>query len=237
MADTTTQPESAGEQSSQELPVPTLESASQVSSTSSVDTKALAAEVAKLLKPDFEKVAQSTKDKRIAALEKKLGVGDLAELKEMGVEIPEKVEWEYRFRQLETQRQAPEAPGQTPTSQGSGATLTAQDVSEVVKNFNLDANTPEVLEALRGTYRNRDHFEATLARMAMAKTSKPTPSATEATSLAGAANRGSEKSPAALEADYQKELLAISQTRRGDEKLRAIAGLKAKYREAGLSKI
>ena len=198
-----TKPEGGAEQVNGELPTPKFTDASPVSATSSVDTKALAAEVAKLLKPDFEKVAQSTKDKRIAALEKKLGVGDLAELEELGAQIPDSVKMEYRFRQLETQRQDPDSSSQTTTSQGSGATLTTQDVSEVVRNFNLDANTPEVIDALRGTYRNRDHFEATLARLAVAKTNKPTPSATDATSLAAAGNRGGEKSPAQLEADYQ----------------------------------
>jgi hypothetical protein len=122
-------------------------------------------------------VAQSTKDKRIAQLEKRLGMSDLAELEEQGVQIPENVKLEYRLRNLETQRPAPES--QAPTSQGSGASLTTQDVSEVVKQYQLDANSPEVLEALRGTYRNRDHFEATLAKVALARVNRPQPSAAE----------------------------------------------------------
>src|SRR5260221_712817 len=66
--------------SNSEPPIPKFENNSSASPTSGVDTKALAKEVAELLRPDFEKVAQSTKDKRIAAIEKRLGVGDLAEL-------------------------------------------------------------------------------------------------------------------------------------------------------------
>jgi len=46
-----------------------------------------------------------------------------------------------------------------------------------------------------------------------------------------------EKSLAQLEANYQKEIAQIAQTKRGEEKLRAIADLKAKYREAGLNKV
>lgn len=182
-----TKPEGGAEQASAELPIPKLETASPVSATSSVDTKALAKEVADLLKPDFEKVAQSTKDKRIANIEKRLGIKDLAELEEQGVQIPENVKLEYRLRNLEEGRQTPEVPSQTTTSQGSGATLTAQDVSEVVKKFNLDANTPEVLDVLRGTYRNRDHFEATLANVALAQINKPQPSAASSASLQSSA--------------------------------------------------
>jgi len=178
-----TQPEGTGEQPSQGLPIPKLEPVSQASATSSVDTEAIAKKVAEILRPDFERVAQSAKDKRIAKLEKQLGISDLGELEDMGAQIPDNVKLEYRLRQLETQRQSPETPSQAPTSQGSGATLTAQDVSEVVKNFQLDANSPDVLEALRGTYRSKDHFEATMARLAVAKQNRPQPSAAESASL------------------------------------------------------
>lgn len=186
-----TQPEGTAEQASAELPIPKLESVSPGSVSSGVDTKALAKEVAALLKPDFEKVAQSTKDKRIAALEKRLGTSDLAELEEQGVQIPDNVKLEYRLRNLEQGRQ-PESPSQTPTSQGSGANLTAQDVSEVVKRFNLDANDAEVIEKLRGTYRNRDHFEATLAGVAISRINKPSPSPAESSSMQTPPSGGSE---------------------------------------------
>jgi len=226
-----TKTEGGQEQVNQELPTPKFTDASADSATSRVDTKALAAEVAKLLKPDFEKVAQSTKDKRIAALEKKLGVGDLAELEELGAQIPDSVKMEYRFRQLETQRQ-PESSGQTPTSQGSGANLTAQDVSEVVKNFQLDANSADVIEALRGTYRNRDHFEATLARLAMAKTNKPAPDAANSSTLN--AQPVSTDKAAAIEKGY---LEAIAKVPRGNTHQVSLvkAEWRKKAREAGLN--
>src|SRR5258706_13736746 len=128
--------------SNSEPPIPKFENNSSASPTSGVDTKALAKEVAELLRPDFEKVAQSTKDKRIAAIEKRLGVGDLAELEGLGVKIPDEIKTEYRFRQLEQERTS------NPTSQqasppGNGAALTAQSVSEIVKKLNLDANDAE----------------------------------------------------------------------------------------------
>lgn len=45
------------------------------------------------------------------------------------------------------------------------------------------------------------------------------------------------KTVSQLEADYQKEAAAILQSKKGDERLRAISALKAKYRGLGLDKI
>ena len=233
-----TQPESRPEDASQELPVPKLESSSAGSPTSSVDTKAIAKEVAEILRPDFERVAQSTKDKRIADIQKRLGISDLAELEGMGVQIPPEVKTEYRLRNLEQGpgTRQPERSDQTPTSQGSGATLTATDVSDVVKTYQLDANTPEVLEALRGTYRNRDHFEATMAKLALKRSAAPQPSAAESSTIQGQppAQAGARD----LENAYQKDLEKIMQSTRAgdDQRIRALANLKAEYRGKGLPK-
>jgi len=171
-------PEGGAEQVSQELPTPKFTDASPVSATSSVDTDALTEAILKKLEPIFDKKMQSTKDKRIAEIEKKLKLSDFAELEEMGAQIPDSAKLEYRLRELEAGRQP--GSGQTATSQGSGATLTAQDVSEVVQKYKLDANDAEVIEKLRGTYKNRDHFELSLAQVALARVNKPTPSAADA---------------------------------------------------------
>jgi hypothetical protein len=222
----TDQPTEGGlEKANEELPVPKFENSSAASATSSVDTKALAKEVAELLRPDFEKVAQSTKDKRIAEIEKKLKLSDLAELEGMGAQIPDNVKLEYRFRELESNR-TPQGSGQAATSQGSGASLTAQDVSETVQRFKLDANQPDVIEKLRGTYRNRDHFEATLAQMALAQATKQPGSATSASTLI---------SPPAPTMDeqtaLQQEFDARAKSLRGIE----IMNLKMEYRKKGLN--
>jgi hypothetical protein len=177
-----TNPERGTEQPSTELPIPTLETPS-TTNPSSVDTDAIAEQVAEKIRREIRQ-AQSTRDKEISAANKKLAIGDLSELEALGVTIPENVKNEYRFRQLESQRTAENPPSQQTPSPGNGAALTAQDVSEAVKQFNLDANNADVIEALRGTYRNRDHFEATLAKLAIAKTNKPSPSAAESGSLA-----------------------------------------------------
>ena len=176
-------PESTPEQPIPELPIPTIGSASADKPTSGVDTKALAKEVAELLRPEIGKTVQSTKDRRIARIERTLGISELEELQEMGATIPENVAMEYRLRQLEGSKQTPQTPPQTPTSPGSGATLTGAEVAQVVKEYGLDANSADVIEALRGTYRNRDHFESTMAKLALGKTNRPQPSPAASTTL------------------------------------------------------
>jgi hypothetical protein len=176
-----TKPEGGQEQVSGELPTPRFTDASAGSATSSVDTDALVEAVLRRLEPTLDKKLQSTKDKRIAEIEKRLKMSDLTELEELGAQIPDNVKLEYRLRQIEGNRQ-PES-NQATTSQGSGANLATQEVAEVVKKLNLDANDPEVIEKLRGTYRNRDHFEATLAQMALARATKPQPSAAESATI------------------------------------------------------
>jgi hypothetical protein len=177
-----TQPERSGtEQPSEGLPIPTLETPS-TASPSSVDTNAIVEQVAERLRREIRQ-AQSTKDKEISAIKKGLGISDLSELEAMGATIPENVKLEYRLRQIEGQGAADSSPVQKAPSPGNGAALTAQDVSEVVKKFQLDANDADVIGALRGTYRNRDHFEATLANMALARVNRPQPSAAESTTI------------------------------------------------------
>jgi hypothetical protein len=176
-----TQPERGTEQPSEGLPIPKLETPLSDSSPSSVDTDAIVKQVTENLRREL-RMAQSTKDKEIATIKKTLGISDLSELEAMGATIPENVKLEHRLRQLESQRTAEGSPEGT-SSPGNGAGLTAQDVTEVVKKFQLDANDTEVIGALRGTYRNRDHFEATLASMALARVNRPQPSAAESAAI------------------------------------------------------
>lgn len=226
-----TQPERGTEQPSEGLPIPTLETPSAVSSPSSVDTDAIVKKVTEELRREL-RMAQSTKDKEINAIKKTLGISDLSELEAMGATIPENVKLEHRLRQLESGRTADNSPEQKAPSPGSGAALTAQDVSEVVKKFQLDANEPDVISALRGTYRNRDHFEATLAQMALARVNRPTSSPAESPSLQTTpAPVGSERD---LQVAYEKKRNEIAQTQRGDAKVKALSDLKVEYRGRGL---
>lgn len=152
---------------------PTFTETSAASSPSAVDTKALAKEVAALLRPEF----QSMKDKRIAKLEKAVGI-DISELEEMGVPIPESVKTEARFRRLEAQA----APVQE-VSQGSGTTQDSDRVSQVIKEAGLDASRPEVVRLLSGKYRNIDHFEAEAYKLKASQTNRPSPSPASAPAL------------------------------------------------------
>lgn len=219
-------PEGGAEVASEGLPIPKLEKPSPDSATSSVDTEAIAKKVAEILKPDFEKVAQSTKDKRIAALEKRLGLGDLAELEEMGVTIPDSAKMEYRLRLLE--RRPEESSDKPQPSQGSGEKgFTAQYVSEVIKENNLDANDPQVLELLRGTYRNNDHFEAVMAKAALARVNRPAGSVSAAPVIrsTGETTQAGEKE---LVEKYTQEMTAA---RGRPAELKAI---KEKYRKLNI---
>jgi hypothetical protein len=185
----TTNPERGAEQTSEGLPIPKLAEPSPVGSPSAVDTDAIVKQVAEQIKREL-RMAQSTKDKEIATIKKSLGISDLSELEAMGAQIPDNVKLEYRLRQIETGQPPANSPAQSTSSPGNGAALTAQDVSEAVNGFNLNANDADVIEALRGTYRNRDHFENTLARLAMGKLNKQPPSAAESATIIGSAATG-----------------------------------------------
>lgn len=174
------QSETGQEQASQGLPIPKLEQPSAGGTPSSVDTAAIVKQVTESLRQEL-RMAQSTKDKEIAKIKKQLNIRELDELEEMGVSIPDNVKLEYRFRQLEQEHQQPTQP--TQALPGNSAALTAQDVSEVIKNAKLDANDAEVLEALRGTYRDRNHFEATLYKMALTRATQSPPSPAASTTL------------------------------------------------------
>lgn len=167
---------------SEEQPVPTFTEKAD-SQISTVDPKAIAMQVAEILRPDFEKMAQSTKDKRIAKLEK--AVGSLAELEDMGVQIPENVKVELRNRELEQRLEAIEGRAgsvQKPASQGSG-TVDANEWVKVVEEVGLDMKSPETIAFLRGEYRNIDHFTSEAYRLKSKLDSSPNPTSATTSSL------------------------------------------------------
>jgi hypothetical protein len=209
--------ERGAEQASEGLPIPKLETPSPVSSpSSSVDIEAIADKVAEKIQRDL-RMAQSKKDKNAELVKKTYGINDLSELEEMGVEIPEKVKWEYRLRNLEGSRTQPESTVKTP-SPGSGAALTAQDVSQIITDLQLDANDPQVIEGLRGTYRSRDHFESHMTKLALGRATKQPPSLSAAP-VGSAPVSPSDPSVEQSTREYQKDMIAA----RGDKaKLRAI---------------
>jgi hypothetical protein len=231
MSDDPKTTESGSEPAIEELPIPKIESASTDSPPSSLDIDSLAETILKKLSPELDKKLQSTKDKRISEIEKRLNLGQFAELEELGAQIPENVKLEYRLRELEGRNAKAESPAQRP-SQGSGAQLSAQDVSQVITDLQLDANDPQVIEALRGSYRSRDHFDAAMTKLAYARVTKPNPSPSAAPAVQG------KPAPAHdLQSEYEKRRNEIASTMRGDQKTRALAELRVQMRGKGLNNI
>lgn len=165
-------PESTG---AEELPVPTISENSVDKQTSGSDTDAIVAKIIEQLDPLISKKVQSTKDKRIAGLERKVEtLSQIEQLESMGVQISDDVKTKMRLQQLEDMLSGSQS---QPVSQGSGTKLTTDDVSRTIADFALDANDPEVIEALRGTYRNKDHFTAEMGKLALQQYKKPKPDA------------------------------------------------------------
>ncbi len=189
------------EQVNEEVPTPKFTETSRDSATSALDPVEIAKQVADILRPDFEKMAQSTKDKRIAALEKK--VGSLAELEEMGVTIPENVKTEYRQRELDQRIKELESRGtaSTQNSQGSGKVETSE-WSRIIDEVGLDTKSPEYIGFMRQEFRNLDHFEAEANRLKRRMDSKPNPSIETSPSLNG--KLPVQKDDAALLAELQE---------------------------------
>lgn len=116
--------------------------------------------------------------------------------------------------------------------ESSGASVELQVIDRML---DLPANDSRVTE-LKLKYADPvEYGKAALALQKSLNTQPPSPA--EQLLPEGSNTRKSEKTPAQLEADYQKEMGVIASTKRGDEKLRAIAATKAKYREAGLNKL
>lgn len=206
----------------QELPTPKFTESAGVSATSAFDPKEIAKQVAEILRPDIEKTIQSTKDKRIAKLEKAVG---LEELEQLGATIPENVKAEYRNRQLEERLQAIEqSTSPKPTSQGSG-TVQANEWSKVIEQVGLDLKAPETISLLRGEYRNIDHFTAEAYKLRDNIKSQPKPTIETSPSIPG------RKITENVETDTQKyidEMLAAQ----GNKILGK--SIKEKYRKAGV---
>ena len=117
-------------------------------------------------------------------------------------------------------------------SQGNAVELQVID-----QMLDLPANDSRVTELkLKYSGNPVEYGKAALALKGSFNTQPPSP-AEQLPPSGGQQPRRVDKTPAQLEADYQNEIATIAQTLRGDEKLRAIANLKVKYREAGLNKI
>ena len=153
--------ESGQEVGNKELPTPTFSSPSDDSQLSqSVDTNALAKQVADLLAPDIAKQVQSVKDKRFSKLEK-TGNSTLETLEKLGVTIPDGVRDQLS---LEMRLTALENVSSEPTSVAQVAAK-AEDWSSVINEVGLDSRVPEVVNFIGGTFRDTDDFELQARRL------------------------------------------------------------------------
>jgi hypothetical protein len=238
----TEDPKVSGQPGEVELPTPQF-SEEGVSSTST-DVDVIVNKVVERLAPTLdetvERKAKSLQDKRFSKIEKKLGIRSdvLAELAEEGVTIPEDVRTRMEIRELrERLDQPPTQPAPVRDDGSSQLKAATTEAIAELKSNGLTTDDPVVIDLFRGQYRNRAEFDLAIQKYINQKLRPPKPANPADVVQPPVKNAAvGEKSLAQLEADYQKDLLAISQTKRGDEKLRAIAELKAKAREAGLNK-
>ena len=239
----TEDPKVSGQPGEADLPTPQFSETGD--SSTSMDVDVIVNKVVERLSPTLdqtiEKKAKSLQDKRFSKIEKELGIrsGVLAELEEAGVEIPKEVRTEMRLRELEERQ--PQTTTQPAPVRDNGLSRAAAAATEAIaelQRYELDTNDADFIKLLRGQYPNRAAFDLEVQRHIVSKL-KPTKPANPADVVQPPVKSGAsgEKSPAQLEQEYQKEMSAIAQTKRGDEKLRAIAATKAKYREAGLNKL
>jgi hypothetical protein len=154
-------------------------------------------------------------------------IGRIAELAKAGKSESE-IEERLLLDQILQERKGSLSP--TPTEGTEQRGQGQVDVQEIAKQLNLDVNDKDIADAVAtGNLVN-------VMKVAMSKANTPSPGPEDSPPiLGGSGNR--EKSPAQLEADYQKELATIAQSTRGEHKLRAITDLKEKYRKAGLPKL
>ena len=219
-----------------ELPTPSFSGSGDSSPSGGADEivskirSALLEDLKPVIQQTIERQVQSTKDKRIADIEKKMGrLGLLAELEEQGATIPENLKQEMRFRDLEERLTQSTQPAQ---SRDDGSSQQKQAVTEAIAELSkhgLDTNDAGFIQLLRGQYKNRAEFDLAVTRHVVAKLA-PQKAASPADVVQAPATGGvAGKSVEALTSDYQKEMLAA---KRGDKT--AIRAIKDKYIKLGV---
>ena len=209
-----------------ELPTPSFSSEGVSSTSSGADVSvsnlrsALLEELKPLIQQTIEKQVQSTKDKRIAKIEGRLGL--LADLEEQGATIPENVKQEMRFRDLEerlTQPTQPAPPVDAGTSQKAAVTEAIAELSK----YGLSPNDPAFIELLRGNYPSKDAFDAKVQRHIVGKLAPPPP-ASPAGIVQAPVTKGAQP------ADLQREFDVKAKGLRSID----LINLKMEYRRKGL---
>jgi hypothetical protein len=153
-----------------ELPIPTFSETG--ASSTSTDADAIVSKLTPILEQIVERKVQSVKDKRFSEIEKALGgrAKMLAELEEMGTEIPKDVRSELRIRDLEERlTQASPQPVQVGDNGLSQQKAAVTDAIAELNKYDLDSNNAGFIEILRGKYPNREAFDLNVQRYVVSK--------------------------------------------------------------------
>lgn len=226
------QPQVSSQPGEPELPVPSFSEPGD--SSPSVDADAIVSKLTPILEQLVERKVQSTKDKRLSKIEKALGgrLDLLAELEEMGQDIPKEVRSEMRLRELEERLAQPSTQPAQVRDDGSSQqkAALAEAIAELNK-YGLDPNDAGFIELLRTKHPSRDAFDAKVQRYIVGKVA-PQKTANPADVVQGAATGGAQsKSVETLTSDYKNEMLAAPRGPSGDAKRREI---KNKYIQQGV---
>ena len=191
--------------------------------TSPFDEAKLLERIGSLVETTIEKKLQSQKDRRFDKIEKTLGDFQPVLEKVKDLLTPEQLEKVQRDLEWEEMKRRT---GLTPTSPnpqvGDQRAAAVEPKSDIAKELGLDENDPEVAAVLR---EGADPLK--LARVAIAKANKPTPSPTGAPGMV-TPPAAPVDDQAALMTAYQKEMAGL----RGN--VLAVSQLQAKYRQKGL---
>jgi hypothetical protein len=198
--------------------VPTPEGGKQPASPNSQTVEAQVAAIKEQILSELKPFIQSTKDKRIAELEKSFSSFREQQAKEL-VNSGFKPE---EAKEIVSKRFAPEAP--TPIVQTNNTPGTGVNVSELQKAVlglaGLDVSDPDVI-VLSNENLAPDAY-ASKVKAIVDRRKNPPPAST--------ATQPVTNNQTDLQADYKRELATV---RNGD--INALIDLKAKYREKGLA--
>lgn len=228
-------PQESSQPGEAELPTPSFSGSGDSSTSDGAEAtvsklrSALLEELKPLIRETIEKQVQSTKDKRIAKIEGRLGM--LAELEEQGATIPENLKQEMRFRDLEERLTQPAQPAERVDNGLSTQKQAVTDAIAKLTEYGLTSNDPAFIELLRGKYQNKDAFDKAVlghivTKLAPSKSANPA-DVVQSPVTAGATSKGVET----LAMEYKTKMLAAPRGRAGDAQRSA---LKAEYERQGV---
>lgn len=220
----------------EELPTPSFSNTGDSSTSDpNVSVSRLSPADLQAIEQIVDRKVQSTKDKRFAKIEERLGLRDglLADLEAQGVTIPENVRTQMQIRDLQEQlTQRPQQPAQAGDNGMSSPRQAVTEAISELKKHGLDPNDAEFIAIARGNYKDRAAFDLAVSRHVIGKLTPATP-ASPATATQGPARSSAQDDGGKRFSDkYEAELAKIPRGNiDGIRKLRARITQEAK--EAG----